>query len=117
MYRTRMITMPRIPHSTEEVNLLALWRVNLRGEQFLLYQDNDWGLLLFSTNDNMITYLTAQLYIYIDGTFKTTPRPYNLVIIHGRYYGRVLSFVMVLSAGKTVGHYKQILQTIKLPFK
>lgn len=52
--------------------------------------------------------------LFIDGTFKTCPDPYEqFVISHGLYHGRVLPFVLALVTGKTVGHYRQILQHVK----
>lgn len=51
--------------------------------------------------------------IYIDGTFKTAPKPYKqIVTMNGLYKGQVIPLVFALSAGKEVGHYRQILQAI-----
>jgi len=49
--------------------------------------------------------------LYIDGTFKTSPKPYKQVVtINGLYKDHVIPLVYALSIGKEVGHYRQILQ-------
>jgi hypothetical protein len=70
-----------------------------QGRPFLSHIDNDWGVCVFST----------------DGTFKSRPPPYEqFVTIHSLCHGRVLPCVMALATGKTVGHYRQILQHVKV---
>ena len=52
--------------------------------------------------------------IYMDGTFKSCPFPYQqFVAIHGKYQGHVFPFVMYLAYGKDVATYRQILAHIK----
>ena len=64
---------------------------------FMTHQDNDWGLLMFATNDNYRILQRCRV-VYIDGTFKTCPRPYvQYVTIHGKFRGRVLPLVMCLA--------------------
>ncbi|GFO03843.1 PiggyBac transposable element-derived protein 3 [Plakobranchus ocellatus] len=52
--------------------------------------------------------------VYIDGTFRTCPSPYTqFFTIHGKYRQRVLPFATALLTGKTIGHYRQVLQVLK----
>jgi len=52
--------------------------------------------------------------IYIDGTFKTCPKPYQqFVTIHGSYQGQTFLFCMALLATKDVGAYRQLFQHLK----
>lgn len=49
--------------------------------------------------------------LYIDGTFKTAPQPFmQLVTISGLYRDCAIPLVFALVTGKTVGHYRGILQ-------
>lgn len=51
--------------------------------------------------------------LYIDGTFKTAPCPFmQIVTINGLYKESVIPMVFALSTGKTVGHYRKILQVV-----
>ena len=50
----------------------------------------------------------------MDGTFRTCPAPYEqFFTIHGKYRERVLPFALVLLTGKTISHYRQVLQVLK----
>jgi hypothetical protein len=52
--------------------------------------------------------------IFIDGTFRTAPHPYEqLVTVHGMWMGSVIPLCFCLSTGKTVGQYRQILTSIR----
>ena len=49
--------------------------------------------------------------LFIDGTFKTAPKPYKqIVTINGKYLDHVIPVATALLSGKTVGHYRRILQ-------
>jgi len=49
--------------------------------------------------------------VFVDGTFRTAPRPYKQVTIHvlGLLRGTVLPLCFCLVSGKTVGQYRQLL--------
>jgi hypothetical protein len=65
-------------------------------DRFLLYKDNDWGILIYATNENLEN-LRQCSDIYCDGTFGTCPKPYEQYFtIHGKYRSRVLCFVYCL---------------------
>jgi len=111
--RKRAQILPPIPHVIEDINLEGEWEQAWNGEPFLSHQDNAWGIIIFATRRNYIKLKQCDN-IYIDGTFKTCPKPFKqFVTIHGNYMGRVLPFVMCLVTGKQVGQYRQIFQHLK----
>ena len=111
--RTRASVLPDIPEDVESVIIEDEWVTTWAGKRFLSHQDNDWGILIFTTNRN-IRKLSRCEDVYMDETFKTCPHPYmQFVTIHGNYHGRVLPFIMCLLTGKTVGHYRELLIHVK----
>ena len=111
--RERQSLIPEIPNEIEDVDIVGEYSRTWDGDSFLSRIDNDWGIAVFATEKN-IKRLQRCSIIYIDGTFKTCPHPYaQFVTVHGMYYGRVLPFAMALLGGKTVGHYRQLLQHLK----
>ena len=111
--RVRSSLIPHIPENVEQVMIPDEYQNSWSDEQFLSFQDNDWGILIYATRDNYANLRRCRT-VYIDGTFKTTPHPYTqFATIHGNYHGFVLPFVMCLLDGKTVGKYRQLLQHVK----
>jgi hypothetical protein len=104
---------PRIPRTVTDVNIAGVWAETWNGDNFLAHIDNAWAVVVFATDENF-TVLQQCRDLFIDGTFRTAPRPYyQYVTIHGTFGGRVIPLVSCLLGGKTVGHYRQILQTLK----
>jgi hypothetical protein len=55
--------------------------------------------------------------LFVDDTFRIAPRPYEqLVTVHGQYRGFVIPLAFCLLNGKTTGHYRQMFETLKMPF-
>jgi hypothetical protein len=97
-----------IPATVEDVAIEDQWANTWNGEQFLSYQNNDWGILVFATEGNYRKLQRCRT-IYVDGTFRTCPTPYGMY-----NEGRVLPFVMCLLNGKRVGQYREFLRFLKL---
>ena len=113
MKRFRSTFTPSIPHDIDDVNITDEWAKTWKGERFLTYQDNNWGVAVFATK-KMIKTLRKTTCIYMDGTFRTAPEPYvQLVTIQGCYRGFIIPLAFCLLIGKTTGHYRQILQYLK----
>ena len=113
MQRTRSALVPPVPRVIADVRIDGEWSNTWSHERFLLDLDNDWGVALFATDENLQRLQRCQD-VYMDGTFRTCPKPYKqFFTIHGKYMGRVIPFVFVLLTGKTTGHYRQMLQIIK----
>lgn len=113
LQRHRAKEFPPIPNQMEDVHVHGVWEQTWAGRQFLSLEDINWGILVFCTL-NFFRILGRCETVYIDGTFKTGPRPfYQFVTIHGKYVGSVLTLAMCLASGKTVAIYRQILQHLK----
>ena len=113
MSRAKSSLVPPTPHHVEEVMFDGAWRKTWRGERFLLHQDNDWGIAIFSTRRN-ITALVHCQQLYMDATFRTAPQPYEqMFTVLGDYHGRVIPLVIALMKNRTIGAYRQVLQKLK----
>lgn len=113
LQRRRASLMPPIPQTVEDVVIHNEWAETWRGEDFMCHQDNDWGVLMFGTDRNFAK-LSRCRDVYIDGTFKSCPRPYaQFVTIHGKYMDRVVPLVMCLMTGKTVAQYRHLITQVK----
>ena len=113
LQRVRSSTPPPIPRTVEDVDIPDDLARTWRGRDFLSHLDNDWGLAVCATRQDIRLLLRCST-IYIDGTFKTCPSPCRqFVTIHGKHLGRMFTLVMCLMTGKNVGQYRQLLQHIK----
>jgi len=113
LQRVRASMLPPLPHDIHDVVIQNEWTETWAGNDFLSLLDNDWGIAVFATRANFRTLGRCET-IYIDGTFKTCPEPYTqFVTIHGKYQGQVFTLCMCLLTGRTVGHYRQLLQHVK----
>ena len=102
--RFRSRFMPHITRDIDEVDIAGDWAKCWRGRQFLKYQDNFWGIAVF-TSSRTIRVLQRCQCLYVDGTFRTAPHPYQqLVTVHGLYHGFVIPLAFCLATGKPVGH-------------
>ena len=111
--RTRSQTLSPVPRHVQDVAIDGPWAETWMHERFLQYLDNDWGVAIFCTNENLRQFAQCQT-VYMDGTFKVCPSPYNQVfVIMGDFHGFVIPFVHVLMENKTVGAYRQVLQRLK----
>ena len=113
MTRARQELVPTIPWEVGDMEIEGTWA----GDYFLLHQDNDWGILLFATPENLEG-LSRCTDVYVDGTFRTCPRPYSqFFTVHDKYRNRVILFVSCLIPGKYIGQYRQFLQTLILKIR
>ena len=113
MQRARSEAMPEIPATVDEVEVAGSWAQDL----FLLHADNDWGILVFATNKNL-TLLQQCRTTYMDATFRSCPRPYRQCFtILGNHHGFVLPLVHVLMEQRIIGHYRQVLQAVKVAIR
>ena len=82
---------PPIPTDKDDVVIDDVWAETWSAEPYLFQLDNDWGVAIFGTEDNLLLLGTCSE-IYLDGTFKTAPHPYEqMFTIHGKYRDRVCS--------------------------
>ena len=98
--RHRARFMPSVPQTVDDVIIRGEWGKTWTGRPFLLHRDNDWGILMFGTARTLSVVRRCQC-LFIDGTFRTAPRPYEqLVTVHGLYNGFVIPVVFCLMTGK-----------------
>jgi hypothetical protein len=113
LQRVRSSVLPPLPQDIEDVTIEGEWKRTWRDKTHLSLLDNDWGVLIFAT-DQHIRMLQRCDVIYVDGTFKTCPEPYvQFVSVHGKYLGQVFTLASCLLSGKTIGHYRRMLQHLK----
>ncbi|CAG2208063.1 unnamed protein product [Mytilus edulis] len=111
--RRRAREIPPVPHSINDVLIEGRWKRTKDGQRFLSLIDNNWGIAIFTTRQ-ALRCLGQCSDIYLDGTFKSVPRPYKqFLTIHGFYQDRVIPFVFALMTTRQVGHYRQIFSHIK----
>jgi hypothetical protein len=113
MTRARLEHVPAVPHAINDVSIRGLWKRTWSEDRFLLYKDNDWGILIYATNENLKNVRQCSD-IYCDGTFRTCPKPYEQYFtIHGKYKSRVLCFVNCLMTDRNIADYRHVFQTLK----
>ena len=115
MTHTKLEHVPAVPHTVDDITIHYTWRETWSGDNFFLHQDNDWSILVFTTDEHLICLQRCQeVYRYMDGTFRTAPSPYRQYFsIHRKYRNRVICLVNVLMTGQLIGQCRQILQVVK----
>ena len=68
MTRTRLEHVPVLPHTVDDITIEDTWRETWSGDNFFLHQDNDWGILVFTTDKNLIRLQRCQE-AYMDSTY------------------------------------------------
>ena len=76
LYRTRPRQLPSIPRNFRTLHIRAPWKKTLNGERFLLKNDRENGIVIFSTNEDL-KILASCKNILGDGTFKSCPPPFE----------------------------------------
>lgn len=109
IHYARSSIIPKLPTNLEELHLaltnLGEIKTN-RGEIFLFINNSVKNIVAFSTQSNL-KHLTECDVLYVDGTFKSCPRPfYQLFIIHGAKNANYTPLVFFLLTGKTKEIYK-----------
>lgn len=112
LQRNRRSLLPRLPLKIADVAVEGVWRCTWSGARFLSLIDNEAGVLVFAPDENY-----QRLYrcddVYIDGTFKTAPKPYcQFVTVHGKYINRIVPLIFCVLSGKLESQYQRVLQHI-----
>ena len=114
--RERRKHIPEIPLDIANVQIDGRWRRTTDGRRFLSKIDNAWGYAVFAT-DEALECLGECNDVFMDGTFKSVPRPYaQLLTVHGFYRDRVIPLVFVLMHDRQIGTYRQVFSHIKRKF-
>ena len=112
LYREKASQCPPIPHNIQQMQINGLFAQTFLGERYLLHLDNGIGVAIFATDFELRHLGNAQT-LYIDGTFKTAPKPYMQVFtIHCEFMDRVVPLTASLLTGKTQQHYDCVMNVI-----
>ena len=86
--------------------------ITSKDEQFVIVNDQDSGIIIFSTETNMkclCNDITEIFIDHVDGTFKCCPRYfYQLYSIHGGKNGNYVPLVYSLLPAKSEACYQQM---------
>lgn len=112
--RAKILGGPALPTDVFELIIPEMFKVTLRGENFLHhdYNDNVKRILIYTTDDNLNILKKCRVW-QSDGTFDTVPLIFQqLYSIHGLYKDNLIPLVYVLTTDKSQSTYKHILQEI-----
>lgn len=114
IYRRRRKTYPTLPKTMEETHE-ALQKMNIKtnkDEDFLLKNDPENGIIVFSTPKNL-AFLCEVDEIFMDGTYKYCPKFFKqLYTLHGYRNGHYVPLVYILMNGKSSALYNTCLSTL-----
>lgn len=111
LFRSQLV--PPIPSTIYDVDITGQWTKTWKGKTFLRFLDNNCGVAIFTTK-RFLKALQETDCMYLDGTFRTSPHPYNqFVTIHGNIGGFIVPLVFILMTGKTTAQYTAVLQHLK----
>ena len=110
--KTRSEVLPQLPQYVDDLIIQEAWRKTWCGKRFLLHQDNDC-LLVFTTKES-IKVLIECSQIYMDVTFRPTPKPYNQMFIAlVDYNERMVPLITALMTNHAIGNYGKVFQRAK----
>ena len=113
LYRARKKVMPPIPKTIQEIRFSGEWDNTKTGKVFLFLQEEDPGLVAFSTRFFMENLSDCDA-IIADGTFRSAPTPFaQLYVIFGIFDGCKIALLFAFLTGKTSNHYVCLLSAIK----
>jgi len=113
LHRKRQACFPPTPATIDDVIIDGEWSRTWNDRAFLCKLDNAWGVAIFLSAEDARVLLRCTT-IYIDGTFRTAPHPYQqMVTVHGLYMEAVVPLSYAPSTGKSVGQYRQIISGLR----
>ncbi len=111
--RKKKQNVPPIPNNIADVRIAGPWAETWDGQHNLLHIDNNWGIAIFATRKQMKLLRRAST-LYVDGTFRSTPRPYKQIYtLHAEVRGHVVQVATCLMRNKDTGSYRQVIQALK----
>jgi len=111
--RRRANCFPPVPSQLADVHINGEWSLTWNDRPNLSLLDHNWGVAVFMTEQHCRVLSSCDT-VFIDGTFRTAPSPfYQLVTVHGLFRGAVIPLCFCLLSGKTVGHYRQLIEHVR----
>lgn len=114
IYKARKSVLPPNPTNINEVHTLIDTEriITTRGESFLLVNDKNKNVLIFSCEKNLL-FLNQVENIYVDGTFKYASRFFSqMFTLHGFKNGHYIPLVFCLLIDKSVKTYEFVFTMI-----
>ena len=112
--RKKRENVPPIPRKVEEVQIGGVWAETWDGRNNIAHIDNDWGIIIFAT-EQQIRLLRHAKTIFADGTFRSTPSPYKQTYtIHALIRRHVIKIATCTMVNKDIGSYRQVLSALKI---
>ena len=110
--KARFELLPQLPQYVDDLIIQEARRKTWCGKRFLSHQDNDCHLV-FTTKES-IEVLVECSQIYMNVTFRPTPKPYNQMFIAlVDHNGRMVPLITALMTNHAIGNYRQVFQTAK----
>ena len=103
--------MPPIPRTFRNLQIRGSWKKTLSGELFLLKNDCENGIVIFTTNENL-KMLGECKNVLADGTFKSCPPPFEQLYALFGNGDRTVPLVFGLLSGKSTFIYRKFFRTI-----
>jgi hypothetical protein len=114
IHNARKHILPQIPTSISDVHdaLDAIEITTNNNEQFLLFNDRNSNIVMFSCRTNL-TFLSKLDTIYVDRTFRCCPKFFTqLFTIHGLQNDHYIPLVFFLLPNKSVSSYSDAFRRI-----
>jgi DNA-binding protein Fis len=115
LYRAKSKTMPKLPKTTEELQtaLENITTTTSKGEEFLLVNDRDNKIVIFSCDENL-KFLSESETIFMDGTFEYAPKhSLQMFTIHGFSNGVYVPLVFCLLKDKKKETYINAIKSVQ----
>lgn len=115
IYRARRSILPPLPKCISDVHsvLKAIQCVTNKGEQFLLFNNEDSQIILFSCDSNL-KYLCSRDSIYCDGTFNYCPKFFlQFFTIHAVDNGHYIPLAFFVLPDKRASTYATAFKLLK----
>jgi len=114
LYRQRSKTLPKLPKTTNEIDLQGEWTRTTAGERFLLVNDGDQEKIVIFSTDKNLQLLADNSTIFGDGTFYTCPSLFTqLYTLHGNVDGQMYPLVFCLLPSKSQAVYNRMFSLVK----
>ena len=106
LYRTRSRKLSPIPRTYRTLHIRGPWKKTLSGERFLLKNDRENGIVIFSTTEDLKKLASCEN-ILGDGTFKSCPPPFEQLHVLFGNSDRTVPLVFGLLSGKGTFIYRK----------
>ena len=95
MCRQRSCSIPPIPCLVSDVDIRDSWAETWNNANFVIEQrvnNNPVNAIIYGTDNDMFALSECEK-IYVDGTFKSTPRSFKQIFtVHGMYFDHTIHF-------------------------